>query len=223
MTKFYQDINYKDDQQESLLTTVRAVLNKHSLNFSEQGIRTILEAIKSYQSSLIIPTRPTKSKKRKQIQSLKSTAIQLSNQIKELSPYISLDDRSDSLPLILDHLVQCCEYSLAHYNYEKSLEEGRPVKALPLKILVQNLILIFEKETGKNYVIEESSQWGRERKAYDPLNQEYVTSILESVAPGEDAQEVMKAARRSPLPLDWVRNIRKMIDEDFQNNPGSFK
>jgi len=208
-----QDTDTRDDQQELLLLAVRDVLKKLSLTFSEQGVRSILKFIKAYQSSIIIPTRPTKSERRKQIKSLKSTAIQLSDQIKELSPHITLDDRLDSLPLMLDHLVQCCEYSLTHYNSKKSQEEGRPVKALPLKFLVQRLILIFEKETDKNYVIEESSSWGRERTAYDPLIQEYVTSILKHVAPSQDAQEVMKAARRSPVPLDWVRKMQKNIDE----------
>jgi len=209
-----KDIDTKGDQEKLLLLAVRDVLKKLSLTFSEQGFRSILSYIKVYQSSLTIPTRPVKSEIRKQIKSLKSTAILLSKQIQALSPHIQLVDHEDPFLLKLDHLVLCCEWALTHHS-EKFQNEGRPVKGLPLKLLVQRLIIIFEKEIGKKYVIKESFPGGRERTMYDPLIQKYVRGILKLVAPSEDVQEAMKATRRSPVPLDWVRNMQNNLDEEF--------
>ena len=216
-----KDIDGPDDEQK-LLLAVRDALKKCSLIFSEKGLRSILSYISEYQSSLIIPVRPTKSQKREQIELLRSTASKLSSQIQKLDPYIKLDDQLDSLPSMLDHLIQCCDWSLTYYNSKKSQEEGRPVKALPLKFLVQRLILLFEKETGQKYIIQEANSWGKERTAYNPLTQKYVKSILKYVAPGEDVQEAMKAARRSPVPLDWVRKMQKNIDKKFSKKSKQF-
>jgi hypothetical protein len=225
MTKSYQDINKKDDQQESLLSDVLAILKKHSLTFSEQGVRSILKVIKSYQSSPIT-IRPTISQKRKQIKSLKDTARKLSAQIQELSPHIALGGHLDSLQLMLDHLVSDCEHSLTQENSEKlkkvSGHEGRPPKELRLKFLIQMLIIIYEKETGQSYVTKEASGWGRERNAYCPLVHKYVEGIIKCVAPDQDVHEALKAARRSPVPLDWTRKMVKKVDEDFQKNPDNF-
>ncbi|OQC53426.1 MAG: hypothetical protein BWX55_01114 [Deltaproteobacteria bacterium ADurb.Bin022] len=203
------------DDEQKLLLSVRDVLKKHSLTFSEQGIHLIIAYIKEYESSLILPIRPTKSQRREQIKRLRDTARTLSSQIQKLDPHIMLDDQLDSLPSMLDHLIQCCDWSITYYNSKKSQEEGRPVKAFPLKSLVQSLILIAEKETSQEYSIEESNSWGRERKTYNPLIQKFVKSILKYVAPGEDAQEAMKAARRDPVSLDWVRKMQKEINKEF--------
>lgn len=215
MPKYFQDIVEQDDQQESLLPEVHAILNKHSLTFSEQGVRLILKAIKRYQSTL---PKPTKSQIRKQINTLRNTAIRLSAQLQVLSGYTALEEPPDSLQLRLNHLILCCE---TQKFQSVSGHEGRPPKSLRLKFLVQMLILIFEEETDQRYVTEEASGWGRERNAYNRLIHKYVEGIIKCVAPDEDIQEALKAARRDPLPLDWIRTMKKIwmtISKKIQTN-----
>lgn len=203
------------DDEQKLLLAVRDALKKCALPFSEHGVRLIIAYIKVYESNLIIPIRPTKSQRREQIKRLRNSARTLNSQIDKLAPHIVLDDQLALLPLMLDHLIQCCDSSLTYYKSKNTQEEGRPVKNFPLKTLVQNLIILFEKEAGQEYTVEESSPGLRERTAYNPLIQKYVKSILKLVAPDEDVQEALKAARRSPVSLDWVRKIQKKIDKEF--------
>jgi hypothetical protein len=213
VTKLDQDIDEKDDQQEVLLSNVLAVLKKHSLAFSEQGVRSILKVINKYQSSLGAPIRPTKSQIRNMIKTVKKNAKDLSTQLKELSGHIALEDPPDSLQLRLNHLVLCCEQSLARSKAEKFGKEGRPFKTVPLRYLVHKLIFTYEKETGEEYIIKKPSPWeGKDRNVYNPLADTYVKGILEFVAPGKDPHEALKTARRPPISLDQARKM-------FSKNP----
>ena len=197
--------------QEQLASDVLNILDKHCLTFSERGIRLIIRHIKSYQSTVRMPVPPTIAEKRNQLRLLKVTASNLLNQVQKTALYMELSDSSQSLVPLLEQVVQECEYSLK----KRSMKSGAPTKNFPLKQLAQNLILLFEKETGEDYVLDACNEWGRERTVYNPQADAYVISILEIVAPNEDPREVLKAVRRPPVPLDWVRKMQKIIDKEL--------
>lgn len=223
MTKYSCETDKKDCQGVSILSDILAVLKKHSLNFSDRGVFLIVKAIKSYQFRTKIPKRPTKLQMQDKLKLVESTATQLSNLLHDLSWHIPLEDPPDSLQLRLESLAMSCRRALTQGNYNNN--DGRPQKSAPLVFLVQTLILIFEKETGRKYTQKERSTWarpGEERAIYDPLNQEFIKTILEYVAPDEDPNEVLKAARRPPVSLDWMREMQKKVDEIFKENSDTF-
>lgn len=217
----HQDITEKGDQPNRLLSDILTILKRHSLIFSDRGVHFILEAIRQYKSSLIVPPRPTKSQLREKIKTLKNAASQLSAQLHELSWHILLEDPPDSLQLRLNNLALCCNHWLTHGDSMKSEayykvfgREGRPLRSGPLSSLVQMLILTYEEETKETYVKEEATAWGRERTSFNTLVQEFIKDVLRVVAPEQDPVEAIKTARHSPVPLDWTRKMKKMVDAD---------
>lgn len=197
------------------LTNIRAILDQHSLKFSENAILLIVKASKQYQSNLGKQNNLIISEKRKQLEAVKTTATQLSSMLKKWYPYLEAE-REDKTLSTLDRLIQNTNISLNYYK-SKKFAGRRQLKSPSLKLFVQILILIYEEETGEKYIIEKSSSFGRERTSYNPHVYEFVKSILKYVAPDEDPGELMKMARRDPLPLDYIQKMKVNIDEDFRN------
>jgi len=135
--------------------------------------------------------------------------------LKEWYPYLEIE-RKDNTLSTLDRLIQNIDVSLNYSKLEKS-GGGRPLKSSSLKLFVQIIILTYEEQTGNEYIAKESSPFGRERTCYNNRVNTLVKSILKHVAPNANPEELMKMARRDPLPLDWTRKMKGNLDEYFHN------
>jgi hypothetical protein len=191
--------------------TIRGILH----SFSEENTSFILRVIENYQRKTALPPL-TKSQIRNRLKSLGETAKRLSEQLAEISNYIILEDPPDSLQGQLYSLELLCKQTIKRNSYSV---KGRPFETAPLSFLVQTLILAYEDETGEKYLLsDEPSGGGRERAAYNQQIHHFVEEILKCVAPDEDVPESLKAARREPLSLGWMRKIKTLIDENIQKD-----
>jgi len=184
------------------------------LKFSEKAIRLIIKASKNPKLGNTEKSI-TVSESRRRLKKIKTTATQLSSMLREWAPYLETEPEDKTLST-LDSLIHNCDISLNYYKSKKS-DGGRPLKSRSLKLFVQILILTYEEETGEKYIIKEPSSVGRERTFYNPKVYEFVKSILKHSIPDEDPEELMKMARRDPLPLDWTRKMKENLDEYFRN------
>jgi hypothetical protein len=188
-------------------------LNQYSLEFSEEAICLIIRASQNLNLGKTEKSI-TVSESRHRLETVKTTATQLSSMLREWYPYLETEAEDKTLST-LDRLIHNCDVSLNYYKSKKS-DGGRPLKSPSLKLFVQLLILTYEEETGNKYIIEESTSYGRQRTNYNFQVNEFVKSILKHVAPDEDPEELLKMARRGPLSLDWSRKMKGNVDESYR-------
>jgi len=191
---------------------LRNILNLQEITFSEHAVHLIIKASQRLNNPSQIVTL---AEERKRLKTIKSTAAHLIDMLKEWYPYLEIERKDNTLSTI-DRLIQNCDVSLNYFKLKKS-DGGRPLESRTLKLFVQILILTYEEETGEKYIIEESSSFGRERTYYNNKLYEFVKSILKHVIPDKDPEELMKMARRDPLPLDWTRKMKGNVDESYLN------
>jgi hypothetical protein len=193
-------------------SAIRSIFQKHS--FSKKNTSFILRVIENYQRKTDLLPQLTKSQIQNKLKLLAETADELSKQLLDLSNYIVLEDPPDSLQWQLYSLRLLCKQANTYSD------AGRPHKTAPLSFVVQMLIFIYEDETGEKYLFSDKpSGAGRERAIYNSKIHSFVEKILKCVAPDVDAMEALKAARREPLSLNWMREIKARIDETIQENP----
>ena len=194
---------------------IRNILEKQSLNFSEKAIHLIVKASKQCQLNLGKQNNLTISEIRQRLHDVKETATQLVSMLRKYYPYLVVEPEDKTLST-LDRLIQNIDVSLNYSKLKKS-GGGRPLKSSSLKLFVQMIILTYEEQTVNKYITKESSPFGRERTCYNSRVNTLVRSIIKHVAPNANPEELMKMARRDPLPLDWARKMKGDLDEYFHN------
>ncbi len=182
---------------------VRSILDQHYLKFSKQTITTITRASKD--PSRLLSPNISKALSIEHLRELRAIAADLSAKLREYYPHLEDDPEDIILPTLNGWMVNWGQ-SLDYYKKQKS-QSGATAKFLAEKFYVQILIVLYERETGEIFITDESTSYGRERNYYNPKLTKYVKSFLKLVFPDVDPIELIKAARRDPMPLSWTRNM----------------
>ena len=190
---------------------IRKLLDDQSLKFSEKAIRMIIKASHSLCAAHRVVTI---SEGRRRLSEIKIKANELSSKLREWYPYLEVNTENSFL-MMLEQLANKCDESLHYYQSHKSVA-GRTAVTLSLKIFIQTLILIYETETGEDYIIEKSTAYGRERTSYNAAAHAFIKNVMKHISPDEDVDELLKMARREPLPLEWAREVKISYDKTFR-------
>lgn len=140
-------------------------------------------------------------------------ATALSDTLKKYYPWLEGHPEDIFSPVLNDWMAQW-QKSIDYLKKQK--DPAGPYRKHHNKIFYALcLIDIYEMATGESYIIDEATDWGRERNVYNPRCYGYAIAFLKEAFPDDDPVEILKLARRDTLlnPIFTHLSIRALSSE----------
>lgn len=190
---------------------IRQILADLDIELNEKHINFIFRLSLNHEN--LAPLGKSRKQSLKELHDLIKQATALSDTLKNYAPWLEGHPEDIFLPVLSDWIARW-EKSI---NYLKSKKDpaGAPRKYNSEIFFALCLINIYEMATGQSYLAGKTTNWGRERNAYNLRCYTFVTEFINEVFPSVDPIEILKLARKDKLlnPIFSAKNFQTLFSE----------